>query len=203
MKLNTNLKTNRDRAALAVIGAALMLSFLTTARTEAKPDATAVHAPIVFSGGHDTDPQDRGRPVVLVAGALGVPTDVFREAFRHVHPAPAGTAPNQEDVRRNKQALLDALGPYGITNERLDEVSNYYRYVRSRGEMWPVQSAEGYALVKKGVVVGYVVTNGGSGYSSAPIVSVPSIPSASAAATLTFSKDFDRNGAISAVTVVR
>ena len=32
----------------------------------------------------------------------------------------------------NKAALLGALGKYDITNERLDEGSDYYRYVRSQ-----------------------------------------------------------------------
>src|SRR5689334_19403685 len=27
---------------------------------------------VIFSGGHDTDPQDKGRPVVLIAAALDV-----------------------------------------------------------------------------------------------------------------------------------
>jgi len=79
--------------------------------------------PVEFSGGHDTDPKDRGRPVVLVAGGLGVKPEVFREAFSHVKPAPAGTEPDPEQVRKNKAALMDALGKYGVTNEKLDTVS--------------------------------------------------------------------------------
>ncbi|BDI31202.1 hypothetical protein CCAX7_32530 [Capsulimonas corticalis] len=190
-------------SAFVLAGAALTLSFLLSSRTNAA-DTGAVHAPIVFSGGHETDPRDRGRPVALVAGALGVPPDVFREAFRHVRPAPAGTRPDPNQAQRNKQALLDALSQYGVTNERLDEVSNYYRYVRSRGEMWPTKPAEGYALVKNGVVVGYVVTNGGSGYSSAPEISVPSVPGAAGKAEISFSKtDFDQNGAVSAIATAR
>ena len=100
---------------------------------QAEPDVARV--PVVFTGGHETDPRDRGRPVALVAAALGVPADVFREAFTHVRPAPAGTQPDPEAVRRNKDALMAALAPYGVTNDRLDAVSNHYRYVRSRGEL--------------------------------------------------------------------
>ena len=73
---------------------------------------------------------------------------------------------------------MAALAPYGVTNERLDTVSNYYRYVRSRGELWPTQPAAAYALVRRGVVTGYVVTSGGSGYSSPPIVTVPGMTGA-------------------------
>ena len=121
------------------------------------------HVPVVFSGGHDTDPRDRGRPVVLVASALGVPPEVFREAFTHVHPAPAGSRPTPEEARQNKAALMSALAPCGVTNERLDTVSNNYRYVRSQGQLWPTHPATAYALVRHGVVTGYVVTEGGPG----------------------------------------
>jgi hypothetical protein len=100
--------------------------------------------PVVFSGGYETVPRDRGRPVVLIAAALGVPSDVFRKAFSRVRPAPAGTRPDPQQVRKNKEVLLKALGPYGVTNDRLDEVSNYYRYVRSRGELWPTKPATGF-----------------------------------------------------------
>ena len=48
--------------------------------------ADEMKIPLTFSGGHDTDPQDHGRPVVLVAAGLGVKPEVFREAFRGVTP---------------------------------------------------------------------------------------------------------------------
>ena len=32
--------------------------------------SSTTQVPLVFSGGHETDPRDHGRPVVLVAGAL-------------------------------------------------------------------------------------------------------------------------------------
>ena len=129
---------------------------------QSNPGPSMTRVPVVFSGGHETDPRDRGRPVVLIAAALGVPSDVFREAFRHVRPAPAGTAPDPRQVRENKAALLDALGPYGITNKRLDTVSDYYRYVRRRGKLWPTKPASAYALVREGKIVSFVVTNGGA-----------------------------------------
>jgi hypothetical protein len=155
--------------------------------------------PLVFSGGHETDSRDRGRPVVLIAGALGVSADVFREAFRHVQPAPAGTEPDPQQVGRNKAALLQALGKYGVSNERLDTVSDYYRYVRSRGEMWPTTPATGYAQVENGKVTGFVITSGGSGYSSPPTVSVTGMPEVSAQAKLSFSKEFTKNGSVSTI----
>src|SRR5581483_6178092 len=40
--------------------------------------------PVVFSAGHETDPRDGGRPVALIAAALGVKPEVFRAAFRGV-----------------------------------------------------------------------------------------------------------------------
>src|SRR5262245_38839813 len=94
--------------------------------------AEDMKVPVTFSGGHDTDKRDGGRPVVLVAAGLGVSPDVFRKAFRGVTPAKGGP-PTGEQARRNKQALLKVLGPLGVTNDRLDEVSDYYRYRPEKG----------------------------------------------------------------------
>lgn len=164
-------------------------------------DNSPSRIPAVFSGGHDTDPVDKGRPVVLIAAALGVPTAVFREAFSHVQPAPAGTRPDPQQVRRNKAALLQALAPYGVTNERLDEVSDYYRYDRRRGELWPTVEATAYALIKDGKVSGLVVTSGGSGYSSPPTISIPGFDKLAPGATLDFSQAFETNGAVASITL--
>ena len=59
------------------------------ATTNSTSDESRV--PLMFSGGYETDPG--GRPVALIAGALRVPPDVFREAFRDVRPARGGEAP--------------------------------------------------------------------------------------------------------------
>src|SRR5689334_22362250 len=107
---------------------------------------------LVISGGHETDPRDHGRPVVLIANALGVKPEVFREAFSHVTPAAAGTEPKPEQVTRNKKALLSALAPYGVTNDLLDRVSDYYRYQPHRGRLWPTTSAKAYGILSGGIV---------------------------------------------------
>lgn len=168
----------------------------------ATPQTATTRVPLTFSGGHETDPRDRGRPVVLIASALGVPPDVFREAFSHVHPAPAGEQPNREDARRNKDALLQALSRYGVTNERLDEVSNYYRYDARRGELWPIETATGFALFKGGKITGFEITSGGSGYSSAPSVSVSGIKGIPLRVQLAFSQELEENGAVTSVGIV-
>jgi len=165
-------------------------------------DASMTRVPVKFSGGHETDRRDRGRPVLLIAAALGVSSDVFRDAFSQVRPAPAGTRPSPDQVRKNKESLMNALGPHGVTNDRLDEVSNYYRYVRSRGEMWPTKPAQSYAEVEGGKIVRFVVTKGGSGYSSPPIVSVPGFDVATKV-ELSFGKKFETNGAVAAITLVK
>jgi hypothetical protein len=161
-----------------------------TARTE------ETRVPVVFSGGYETDPRDRGRPVILIAAALGVPDEVFRAAFRNVRPAPAGQEPDPAQVRRNKAALLGALARYGVTNERLDEVSNYYRYNGRRGETWRHRPAAAYATVRGGKVTGFTLTDPGAGYSSAPTVSLPGSDGVSVRATLSFGPDFDKNGSL-------
>lgn len=160
-----------------------------------------VRVPVVFSGGHDTDPRDGGRPVVLVANALGVAPEVFREAFRHVRPARAGNAPEPAQVQQNKAALLNALGRYGVDNDRLDTVSNYYRYVRSRGELWTHTPAVANALVKNGVLVGFEIVRPGSGYTTPPSISVPNVRTGNVTVKLAFSKNLSTNGSIAAITV--
>jgi hypothetical protein len=155
--------------------------------------------PVVFSGGYETDPRDRGRPVVLIAAALGVAPEVFREAFSHVNPARGGNAPQPDQVHANKNALLSALGKYGITNERLDIVSDYYRYPPGRGNRWRTTPAVANALVKDGVVIGYEIISGGSGYTTPPMISVPGIAGAKGSAKLAFGKRMESNGSISSI----
>lgn len=145
---------------------------------------------------------DRGRPVILIAAALGVTPEVFREAFSHVHPAgPNRGGPTDAEARANKSALMGALGKYGVTNDRLDIVSNYYRYMRSRGEMWKNKPATASALIKNGQIIGYQITDGGAGYSSPPSVTVPGFNSGAPKVELSFGKDLTTNGAVSKITI--
>ncbi len=147
---------------------------------------------------------DRGRPVVLIAAALGVKDEVFRDAFSRVHPAgPGSGGPSREEAQANKKVLMDALGKFGITNERLDTVSNFYRYPPGRGNLWKVTPATANALVKNGAVIGYEITGGGAGYSTPPSVSVAGFAGAAAKVELAFGKDFETNGAVSAITVLQ
>ena len=154
---------------------------------------------VSFSDGHETDRRDHGRPVVLIAGALGVSPDVFRKAFSNVTPAPAGREPDPDQVRRNKDALLRALGPYGITNARLDRVSDYYRYNGRNGGLWPHTPAKANATIRSGVVTGFTLTDAGSGYSSTPSVSVPGFAQLKVVVTLAYGADFKENGSVSAI----
>jgi hypothetical protein len=183
---------------LALLAGGSLIASLRAAQSSA---AEVTRVAVVFSGGHETDPRDGGRPVALIAAALGVTPEVFREAFSHVHPADPNVGPTGDEARQNKAALMNALGKYGITNDQLDRVSNYYRYARSRNELWRVKPAAAYALVKNGAVIGYEVVSGGSGYSSPPKVSVPDFKDASAKVELVFGKVMESNGAVSAITV--
>jgi len=108
-----------------------------TTRAAVADDSNAEQVPVTLTGGFETDPRDHGRPVVLVAAGLAVTPEIFRKAFSGVHPAgPNSGGPTDAEARRNKQALLSVLAPYGVTDDRLNEVSNYYRYNHSAGEMW-------------------------------------------------------------------
>ncbi len=179
---------------IGLLGAVSALIF-----AQGKKDVPAV----ILKGGFETDRKDHGRPVVLVAAGLGVPTEVFREAFSHVRPAPGGQEPDQAVVRRNKEALLGALSKYGITNERLDEVSNYYRYNQSRGEWWKYRLAKISTIIKDGQITGFKVIDGGAGYSSVPKVSVEGYKDLVAVATVSYGKDLKTNGSITDVKLIK
>ena len=162
--------------------------------------AAEMEVPVTFSGGHGTDPKDGGRPVVLVAAALGVKPEVFREAFSGVTPARGGK-PSQEEARRNKAALMKVLEPHGVTNDRLDEVSNYYRYQPQRGELWMTTPAKAYAVVEDGKVKRIVVTDPGSGYSTPPKATVQGMDNVQLKVTVQFGKDLKKNGGIGSIEV--
>src|SRR5258708_23040161 len=68
---------------------------LTTAplRAQSGSKGSETKVAVVFTGGYQTDRPDAGRPVVLIAAALGVPSDGFRNAFSSVRPARGGNAP--------------------------------------------------------------------------------------------------------------
>jgi hypothetical protein len=181
-----------NRSAIRVLGwiSCLALPLMTSGQTP------GTRVPLVFSGGHETVGVDRGRPVILIASALKVPPEVFRQAFANVHPAPAGQEPEPGQVRQNKEVLMMALSPFGVTNERLDEVSNYYRYRRQSGELWRHTEAEGYAEIEGGTVARIVITRPGSGYSSPPTVTIAEMPGLSLSAHLAFTSNLAENGSI-------
>jgi hypothetical protein len=157
---------------------------------------------ITITGGHDTDPRDHGRPVALIAAALNVSADVFRETFTHVTPAANGREPEPAQVRRNKEALLRGLAPHGVTNDRLDAVSNYYRYNARRDDLWRHRPATAYATVRDGVVTAVTITDPGAGYTSAPKLSVPGLPQVELKASISLTTDLATNGAIGEILVV-
>jgi hypothetical protein len=162
--------------------------------------AADTQVPVTFSGGHDTDRRDGGRPVVLIAAALGVTPAVFREAFSGVTPAKNGR-PSGDEARRNKEALLKVLEPYGVTNERLDEVSDYYRYRPQNNELWRNSPAKAHAVVEGGKVKRIVVTDGGAGYTTPPKAIVKGLERVELTVALQFGKDLKTNGGVKAIEV--
>lgn len=183
--------------ALALVAATSAWSAATNPTAKATPRPAAV----TISGGMTTDARDHGRPVVLIAAALGVPTEVFRTAFSGVRPADPSAGPTGEEAQANKAALLAVLAPYGVTNERLDEVSNYYRYNGSAGETWKHQSATARATVRNGKVVAITITRAGRGYTSAPTIRVAGYPKLRVVAKLRFTTNLATNGSIASATV--
>jgi hypothetical protein len=182
--------------ATALAGIALVVA------AQGAPAATRSTA-VKITGGHATDARDGGRPVVLIAAALGVPAEVFRTAFAAVTPAAGGEEPDPDQVRLNKEALLRALAPYGVTNERLDEVSNYYRYDGSAGEVWTQSRALAKAVVRNGKLVSVRVVTAGAGYSSAPRVTLAGYPKVKVRATIAYGTSLATNGRVAKLTLVK
>lgn len=180
-------------AGLGILGVA------DTVRAADRPRQERV--PVSFSGGHEIGKHDFGRPVVLIAAALGVKPEVFREAFSGVTPA-RGRGPTGAEARRNKAALLRVLAPHGVSNERLDQMSNYYRFRPERGELWPTRTAEAHAIVVDGQIKRIVVTDPGAGYCSPPRVEVAGFAKVDFEVTLAVGKDLKRNGGIDKIEVV-
>jgi hypothetical protein len=164
--------------------------------------AAEMKVPVTFSGGHEISKDDFGRPVPLIAAALDVKPEVFRKAFSGVKPA-RGRGPSRDEARKNKEALLKVLAPHGVTNDRLDEVSDYYRYRPQEGELWPITAAKAYAVVEDGEVQKIVVTEPGAGYSSSPTIQVEGFKNVEFKVTLELSKDLKKNGGISGVEIFR
>ena len=184
------------RAAAVTVVASVVAAALLACSASPAVSATSRTVPVTISAGHATDPRDHGRPVVLVAAALGVPPEVFREAFSGVHPADPDAGPTPEEAQANKAALLRVLAPYGVTNERLDEVSGRYRYVASHGELWTHRAATATAVVRGGKVVSLTLTDAGAGYSSTPKVTVKGFPAARVKVAVAYGTDLDTNGRI-------
>ncbi|MET0263493.1 MAG: hypothetical protein ABW223_11380 [Rariglobus sp.] len=189
------------RTPLKLFLALLTLGLALVSSTHAELPAGVTRVPVVFSGGHETEPVDRGRPVKLIAAALGVTDEVFREAFSAVRPAgPESGGPTHHEAQKNKAALMTVLKKHGITNERLDAVSNYYRYLPGSSALWKNKPATANALVKNGQVIAYEITQAGAGYTTPPTVTIPGINASPAKVVLSFGKDLETNGSISSVT---
>ena len=190
--------TRSVRLMLGVAGC-VTLSFTMATKT-AHADETKV--PVTFSGGHELVRNDYGRPINLMAAGLGVKPEEFRKAFSGVTPA-HGRGPTGDEARRNKQALMKVLGPLKVTNERMDEVANYYRFRPQNGELWPTKEAEAYAVVEGGKIKQIVVTKPGSGYNTPPKVTVEGFEKAHLEAKLKFDTDLKKNGGIESVEIGR
>ncbi len=155
---------------------------------------------VVIDQGHQTDPRDGGRPVKLIAAALGVEDEVFRQAFSNVQPARGGH-PTAQRARANKEVLMSALEPHGVTNDRLDEVSNWYRYRPESGELWRHREATITPVIEDGKLVSVHVDEGGAGYISTPRIRITGFEDVRLNCELAFDEDLERNGRIVSITI--
>ena len=96
---------------------------------------------------------------------------------------------------------MAGLRPYGVTDDRLNEVSNYYRYRRDSGQLWTHTDAKAYATMRNGEVVSVTVTDPGSGYSSPPRVSVAGMELVKFKVVLSYGTDLATNGSIKEIRI--
>ncbi len=68
---------------------------------------------------------------------------------------------------------MKVLSPKGVTNDRLDDVSDYYRFQPQSGKIWTHKPAEAQAVIVDGKIERIVITQPGHGYCSTPKVTVP------------------------------
>lgn len=136
---------------------------------------------------------------MLIAAALGVNAAVLREAFSRMRPACGGSEPSASRVRANKTVLRAAHAAHaahGVTNERLDTVSDYYRYTPGLNSLWTNRPAVASALVKDGAIIGYKLLHDGSGYTTPPVARVTGFPHAHPTVSLVFGTNLAANGSI-------
>lgn len=191
------IRVNRDLALSVIFGLVLNLTGTASAQHSLKEQLV----PAIVSNGFETDRRDMGRPVWLIAGALGVDPQIFRNAFSGVRPA-RGEEPSPDRVHQNKDALLRILRPYGITNDRLDEVSDFYRYQPGTDRLWTHSPAVIEAIVVNGAVKKFRIVKHGNGYNSSPTVTVPGIKGHFLALTSN-ARSFETNGAVTSVTPIK
>ncbi len=113
-----------------------------------------------------------------------------------MRPACGGSEPSASRVRANKTVLRAAPAAHGVTNERLDTVSDYYRYAPGRNSLWTNRPAVASALVKDGAIIGYKLLHDGSGYTTPPVARVTGFPHAHPTVSLVFGTNLAANGSI-------
>ena len=156
---------------------------------------------VVFEGGHETDSRDQGRPVKLIASALNVEEQVFRDAFSGVTPSSFGP-PTPSHARENKKILMKVLGKHGVSSERLDEVSNHYRYRPGSGELWTHVPASAAAVIENGKVTSVTITNPGAGYVQPPRLVIAGHERVRLKAKIGFTDDLKTNGHLESIQLV-
>jgi hypothetical protein len=156
---------------------------------------------VIIEDGYLTEEIDKGRPVRLIAAALKVTPEVFRDAFSNVRPERGGGKPSPTRARENKSVLLAALGKYRVTNERLDEVSDFYRYRPGTDELWKHKPAVIEAIIVDNQVIELKIVQPGAGYSSEPNITIVGYENVKVKSTLEFTTDLKTNGRIASLTI--
>ena len=96
---------------------------------------------------------------------------------------------------------MKVLAPLKVTNDRMDEVANYYRFRPQKGELWPTKPAEAYAVIDSGKIKEIVVTEPGSGYNTPPKATIDGFKNIRLESKIKYDKDLKKNGGIESVEI--
>jgi len=157
-------------------------------------------APVTVSGGHEITVADRSRPVDLIGAIVGITGEQVRNAFDYPVPENAGNLNDEEAAAANRAALLAQLEEYGVTGDEFDIATNYYQYFIVGG-VWSYAHAQLKAIIEDNELVGFEIVYGGRGYTSEPSITVEGYGRIEVDITISYTDDFETNGAITAITL--
>jgi len=142
---------------------------------------------VTVSGGHEIPDTDKGQPLELIGGLLGITGAQARDSFYYPFP-------KDGNLNDWNALFLEQLEYYGLRVDELDIA--LIRYLPTTEGVWNYTHADLRAIIENNVVVGFEIIDGGRGYTSQPTITVEGYDDVGVEMTISYTKDFETNGAI-------